>query len=319
MARLLALALCALALAAAPPAAARDTFLRMVSGPAGGNWYPLGAKLMEIAGRSIEGVAASNAPGGGGSNAQDVNRGDAEVGFSYAHTVLQAWNGAGPSGKRHENLRFVATLYPAAVQTAVPADSGIRSYADLRDRNISPGKAKWSGFEAAKLVFRYYGFGVEDVRANGGTVHHVSYSDSVALMRDGHIDAFTALTSVPQSSFIDLNFSVGIRLLPVEEEVRDRLLADHPGYIATTIPRGAYEGMDGDVPTIGAATVLVAHRDVPEEVVHGLTRVLWDSHAELAKVSPVWNGARPEGALASAGIPLHPGAERYYREAGLLR
>ncbi len=302
-----------------PSSAGADTFLRMVSGPAGGNWYPLGAKLMEIVNRSLEGVVTSNAPGGGGSNAQDVNRGDAEVGLSYAHTVLQAWNGTGPTGKKHPNLRFIATLYPAAIQTAVRADSDIHSYTDLHDRNISPGKAKWSGYEAAKIIFAQHGFGVGDVRASGGTVHHVSYSDSVALMRDGHIDAFTALTSVPQASFIDLEFSIGIRFLPVEDAVRAKILTTHPGYIETIIPKEAYESLDEDIPTIGAATVFVANKDVSDDVIYGLTRLLWEHHSDLVKVSLVWSGAKFENALSSAKIPLHPGAQRYYEEMGILR
>ena len=306
------------ALAATGPAAAADTFLRMVSGPAGGNWYPLGAKLMEIVGTSLEGVVTSNAPGGGGANVQDINRGDVEIGFSYGHTVHRAFTGTDRSGKAHPNLRFVATLYPAALQTAVPADSDIESYADLLDRNISPGKARWSGYEAVELLLSYYGFGVDDVRANGGTVHHVSYSDSVALMRDGHIDAFSGLTSVPQASFIDLNFSVGIRFLPVEADIRTRFLAENPGYVESTIPQAAYEDLAGDVPTVGATTVLVVHRDVPDDVVYGVTRLLWEHRDDFVAVSPTWRQARREDALQAAVIPLHPGAERYYADHGLL-
>ncbi len=300
------------------PAGAADTFLRMVSGPAGGNWYPLGAKLMEIVGTTLEGVVTSSAPGGGAANVLDINRGDAEIGFSYGHTVHRAFTGVDRSGKEHSNLRFVATLYPAALQTAVPADSDIQSYADLRDRDISPGKARWSGYEAVELLLTYYGFGIEDVRASGGTVHHVSYSDSVALMRDGHIDAFSGLTSVPQASFIDLNFSVGIRFLPVEDEIRTRFLAENPGYVESVIPQSAYENLANDIPTVGATTVLIVNKDVPEEIVYGVTQLVWDHHADFVAVSPTWTGARREHALQSATIPLHPGAGRYYAEHGLL-
>ncbi len=317
MVRLLVLLLLTGAALSAGPAAA-DTFLRMVSGPAGGNWYPLGAKLMEIVGTRLDGVVTSNAPGSGGANVQDINRGDAEIGFSYGHTAYRAFAGLDRSGKKHPNLRLVATLYPAALQTAVPADSDIRSYADLRTRNLSPGKARWSGFEAVELLLSYYGFGMEDVRAGGGTVHHVSYSDSVALMRDGHIDAFSALTSVPQASFIDLQFSVGIRFLPVEEGIRRRFLAENPGYVESTIPRTAYEDLAVDIPTVGATTVLIARASVPDEVVHGVTRLLWEHHDEFVAVSPTWQESRLRDALRAAILPLHPGAERYYADRGLL-
>jgi len=292
-------------------------FVRIVSGPAGGSWYPLGAAISEIVNKNVDGVAASNGPGGGVGNIKDVSKGNAEIGWSYGHTAYNGMNGKGAFDRTYPNVRYLATLYPAGLQTAVPDKSDIQSYADLKDKNLSPGKAQWSGFAAFKMVAGYYGFSIDDVKNNGGTVHHVSYSDSVALMKDGHIDAFTGLTSVPQASFLDLEFSPGIRLLGMETSVLDKILSENPGYIRMTVTQDDYKSLAQPIDTLGAVTVLVANKDLPDDIAYAVTKALWDNHGELVKVKKVWNSVRLEDGLLGAAIPVHPGAKRFCDEKGV--
>ena len=297
--------------------AASETFVRMVTGPAGGSWYPLGAKISEVWGKTVKDVATSSGPGGGVGNVKDVNKGDAEVGWSYGHTVYDAWQGAEAFGKEMKNVRHLATLYPAAMQTAVPKSSNIMSYADLKDKNISPGKAQWSGYAAYQMLIEGYGYSIDDVKQNGGTVHHVSYTDSVALMKDGHIDAFAAMTSFPQASLLDLEFSPGVRFLPVEDEVLDKILKRNPGYIKVEMTNDTYKSIDKPVATLGAVTVLVVSKDLSEDIVYQMTKSLWDHHGDFVKVKDTWNEVKLENALLGAAIPVHPGAKKYYDEKGV--
>ena len=300
--------------------ASAETFVRIVSGPAGGSWYPLGAKMAEIFGKHVSGISTSNGPGGGVGNVLDVNKGEAELGWTYGHTAFDGYTGAAPTFKAaNPNVRHLATFYPAGFQTAVLADSKIMTYADLKDKNISPGKAKWSGYAAFKMVAGKYGFSVDDVKKSGGTVHHVGYSDSVALMKDGHIDAFTGLTSVPQASFLDLEFNPGIRLLPLDEAILGGILKSNPGYIRIDIDGGDYKSIKKPVPTLGAVTIMVVNKDVPDDVVYNITKALWDNHADLAGVKKVWNSVKLENALWGAATPVHPGAMKYYSEKGVSK
>lgn len=294
-----------------------QTFVRMVSGPAGGSWYPLGAKMAEMFGKDVEGIATSNGPGGGVGNVKDVNKGDAELGWSYGHTAYEGFKGTGAFDKPQENVRHLATLYPAALQTAVPADSSIQSYADMKDKNLSPGKAQWSGYAAFQTVIENYGFSVDDVKNNGGTVHHVSYTDSVALMKDGHIDMYTAMTSVPQASLLDLEFSPGIRFIAMDGEVLDNIISTNPGFIRTELTSADYKSVTDPVSTLGVVTIMVVNQDVPDDVVYNLTKSLWDNHGELVKVKDVWNTVKLEDALLGAALPVHPGAQKYYDEQGV--
>ena len=296
---------------------AADEFVRIASGPSGGSWYPLGAKMAEIFGK-IGGISVSNGPGGGVSNVLDVNKKEAELGWTYGHTAFDGMKGNAPVFKStNPNIRHLATFYPAGLQTVVPTKSDIKSYADLKNKNMSPGKLKWSGYAAAKLIFDKYGFTVEDVKKNGGTIHHVSYTDSVSLMKDGHIDAFTALTSVPQASLLDLEFSPGVRFIPVEKSILAGILKNNPGYIELNITKDDYKSVSNPVPTLGAVTIMVAHKDVPDEVIYNITKALWDNHGDLAKVKKVWNSVKLKNALLGAALPVHPGAKKYYDEKGV--
>ena len=297
--------------------ASADTFVRMVSGPAGGSWYPLGAKIAEVLGSEVEGITTSNGPGGGVGNVKDVSKGDAELGWSYAHTSYNGYNGRGKFDAAQPNVRHFATLYPAALQTAVPKDSSIQSFADMKDKSLSPGKKTYSGFAAAELVFAQYGLTFDQVKENGGTIHHVGYTDSVSLMKDGHLDVFIAMTSVPQASLIDLDFNPGIRFVGIEPNVMDAILKENPGYLNTVIPAGAYKGTTEDVTTLGVVTVLVIHKDVTDEIAYNMAKALWDNHGELVKVKDIWNSVKLEDALRGAAIPVHPGAQRYYDEKGV--
>ena len=293
-------------------------FVRLVSGPAGGSWYPLGAKIAQVWGDGVPEIVTSNAPGGGVSNVMDVNAGNAEFGFAYGNSAHQGFNGLGKFRGKQENIRHFATLYPAAFQVAVRRDSPIRSYADLKDKNLSPGKAGWSGTVMSEAVLGAYGITFESIRAAGGTVHHVDYADSVALMKDGHIDVFLGVTAVPQSSFIALNFNPGIRFLEVDPPQMEQMLRENPGYIRTKIPLTAYEGLERDVNTLGLSTIMIVNKDVPDDVVYRMAKVFWESHALIAEVQSVWNGARLDDALAGTVVPVHPGAQRYYDEVGVI-
>lgn len=309
-------------LAAAPLALAgaqadAETFLRMVSGPSGGSWYPLGAKIMQVFDEKVEGVTTSNTSGGGIGNVKAVNAGDAEIGWSYAHTAYNGYAGKGKFDKAHDKIRHFATLYPAMFQVAVPKDSEIQSFEDMKDKNISPGKAQWTGTAFAESILKAYGISFDDIRANGGTVHHVSYTESVALMKDGHIDVFMAATSMPQASFLELEHSPGIRFIGLPEEKLNEIIEANPGYIPGVMPAGVYESIEEDIKTLGIVTNMVVSADLPEDLVYNMCKVFWENHAAFAEVKGIWNSVKLENALNGAAIPVHPGAEKCYDELGV--
>ena len=306
----------ALAAAAAMPVQA-DTFVRMVSGPSGGSWYPLGAKIMQVFEENIEGISTSNTSGGGISNVLSVNGGDAEIGWSYAHTTANGYNGVGKFNGKQEDVRHFATLYGSMFQVAVRADSDIKTFADMKDKNISPGKAKWTGTAFAESILGHYGVTFDSIRENGGTVHHVAYTESVALMKDGHIDVFMAATNMPQASFLELEQSPGIRFIGLPKEDQQAIIAANPGFIEGTMPAGVYSSITEDTHSLGIVVNMVVHKDLPEDLVYNMCKVFWENHATFAEVKGVWNRVEKEKALDGVAIPVHPGAQKCYDEMGV--
>lgn len=296
-----------------------ETFVRMVSGPAGGSWYPLGAKVMQVMDEQVPGISTSNGPGGGVSNIRDVSQKNAEIGWSYGHTAYNGYTGRGKFKRARKNVRFFATLYPAAFQVAVKRSSSIKTFYDMKDKNISPGKSGWTGTAFAETILKAHGFSFKDIQANGGTVNFVDYAGSVALMKDGHIDVFMGVTSVPQASFLDLNFSPGIRFIGLEPSMLSKILNDNPGFITGMIPKTAYKGLERDIPTLGAATVMVVNKDLSPSLVYAMCKVFWKNHAEFVKVKKVWKRVDPMAALTAAAIPVHPGAQKCYDEMGVKK
>ena len=303
--------------AAVGGAAQAETFVRMVSGPSGGSWYPLGAKIMQVFDEKIEGISTSNTSGGGISNILAVNDGDAEMGWSYAHTTYNGYVGKGKFKKAQPNVRHFATLYPAMFQVAVRKDSPIQSFSDMKAANISPGKAKWTGTAFAESILKAYGYGFDDIKKNGGTVHHVSYTESVSLMKDGHIDVFMAATSMPQASFLELEHSPGIRFIGMPKEKLDEIIKANPGYIPGLMPKGVYESVDHDLYTLGIVTNMVVSKDLPDDLVYNMCKVFWANHAAFLEVKGVWKTVTLENALNGAAIPVHPGAKKCYDELGV--
>jgi uncharacterized protein len=299
------------------PAAQAQTFVRMVSGPSGGSWYPLGAKIMQVFQDNIKGISTSNQPGGGISNILAVNGGDAQIGWSYAHTTYNGYTGKGKFKKPNPNVMYFATLYPAMFQVAVRKDSPIKSFEDMKNANISPGKAKWTGTAFAESILKAYGFNFEDIKKNGGTVHHVDYTESVALMKDKHIDVFMASTSMPQASFIELEHSPGIRFIGLSDDKLKQILHDNPGYVPGVMPKGVYESLDKDVQTLAIVTDMVVSKDLPTDLVYKMCKVFWAKHDDFAQVKKIWNQVKLKDALKGAAIPIHPGAKKCYDELGV--
>jgi TRAP-type uncharacterized transport system substrate-binding protein len=172
------------------------------------------------------------------------------------------------------------------------AGSNIRSYADLADKRIVPGKVGFSGEVLAKSILGVYGITYDSIKKKGGVVNYVGYADAAALMKDGHLDAYMAVTSCPQATIIDLNFRPGIRLLPVDKAHMKKFMEKYPGYVETVIPK--------------------------DDMVYHITKAIFENLPELAKIKKkAIAEVSLENGLRGAMIPIHPGAKRYYDEHGV--
>jgi uncharacterized protein len=299
----------------------QDNNLTITTGAQGGSWYPIGGAIADAMNKEIEDINVSSVPGGGTSNPKAVVGGKADIGFSYNSTLVSAENGTDPYDEKLEGLRAVAKIYDMAWHVITPADSGITSFNDIAESemkvNWAPNK-KGTGDEwIANKVIEEYGFSYEDIESWGGKINFVSISDGLSLLRDGHINLYSAHTLPPQSSFIEATMAVDSNFLSIDDDII-KSLNDKHGLVEVVIPAGTYEGQNQDVKTVTMPMIVFTREDVSEDVIYNLTKLLHEQSEKLSTVHQVFTNYNVETAWKDTGVDLHPGAEKYYKEIGVM-
>ncbi|MCZ7660851.1 MAG: TAXI family TRAP transporter solute-binding subunit [Xanthobacteraceae bacterium] len=304
---------CALAavLAAGLAGAAHAAEVRLMTGPQGGVWVPLGGQLKDMWEKAVPGLAVQSLPGAGIANVRGVEDGKAEVGFGNSISTVDAIAGNAPFNKPHANVCNVATLYPQYFQVVVTADSGVNAVKDLKGKAVSTQPRGNTGEQIANHILKVNGITYNDVKMS-----FVSYTDSVTQLKDGHAQAFMLGTTIPSGAVMDLAAAREIKLLDLSvHHAEMRKL--NPGYTLVTVPKGTYPKQDQDVKVIGYATHIVASCKLPADTVYAMTKAMAQNVATMATVNKAMTGLTPKAMAEDIGVPFHPGAAKFYAEAGI--
>jgi uncharacterized protein len=300
-------------LASAVPAAAQQ--VTMMTGPQGGSWVPLGGALKHMWEQAVPGLQIQQTPGAGIANVRGVDEGKAQIGFANSATTVDGIAGRAPYTKKVTKVCQVANLYPQYFQVAALANAGIRSYADLKGKTLA---TQPKGNTAEVLTGEILKLNGLSYNALAKVNFQASYTDAVALMKDGHAQVMTLGTTAPASAVMDLASARDMVLVPVDEKTMGALQKENPGYQRLTIRAGTYPKQDKDVPVIGYSTHIVAACDLPEDTVYKMTRAMAQNVDAMAAVVKPIKGLTPKDMAAGIGVPLHKGAAKFYKEAGVL-
>lgn len=295
--------------AAAAPASAQQ--LKLMTGPQGGSWYPLGGAIQNIIESNVDGVSVQVLPGAGISNVKGIQAGKAHLGFGNAVSSVDGVNGVAPFDEKATNVCQVATLYFQYFHMVAVAMPGLETVADAKGHGLTTQQKGNTGEQMTRDVLKVYGLGYDDLR----NVSHGSYNDSVSQLKDNQAQIFTLITTVPASSVMDLASARDIRVLEVPDEKLVELQKINAGYDKRIIKAGSYPKQDRDIQTIGTWTHLMAGCDMPEETVYGITKALAENVENLGAVVKAVAGLTTEDMATDVGVPMHPGAARYYKEA----
>ncbi len=293
----------------AVPATAQE--VRLMTGPQGGVWVPLGGQLKDLWEKAIPGFKIQSLPGAGIANVRGIEEGKAEIGFGNSISTVDALAGREPFNKPHKNVCNIATLYPQYFQMIVRADANINKVSDLKGKGITTQQRGNTGELITRQLLQVNGLTYNDVKMS-----FVSYTDSVAQMQDGHAVAFSLGTTIPAGSVLDLATARDIKVLDLSGSL-DAMRKLNPGYTLVTVPAKTYPKNDSDVKVIGYATHLVASCNLPEEVVYQMTKTIAANIPTLATVNKAMTGLTPKAMAEDIGIPFHKGAARFYKESGL--
>ncbi len=302
------------AAALAPLAASATEFINILTGGTSGVYYPIGVALSQIYGNGIaDSKVQVQATKASVENLNLLQQGKGELALALGDSVKLAWEGDADVGfaKPLDKLRGVAAVYPNYIQIVAARDSGITTLADLKGKSLSVGAPK-SGTELnARAIFAAAGMSYDDL----SRTEYLPFAESVELIKNRQLDATLQSAGLGVSSIRDLSSSIVVNMVAVPPDIVAKLGAP---YIATTIPAGTYDGQDADVPTAAVVNFLVTREDVPEETVYQMTKLLFENLPTLEAAHAAAKQIKLENALNGMPLPLHPGAERYYKEKGLM-
>lgn len=303
-----------LAIAAAFPAAASAQNITLMTGPQGGVWVPLGGQLKSMWEKAIPGLNVTATPGAGIANVRGVDEGKAQVGFGNSSSTVDGLAGNAPYPKKITKVCQMANLYPQYFQVVALADAKINTFADFKGKSVVTQPKGNTGELLTDLTLKLNGLNYQAL----SKINFQSYTDAVSMMKDGHAQVFTLGTTIPASSVMDLASARDINLVPVDDKTMAALRKQNPGYQRLIVKAGTYPKQDKDVAQIGYSAHLVVSCDLPEQTVYTMTKAVAANIGDMASVNKAMAGLTPKEMAADIGVPFHPGAAKFYKEAGAL-
>lgn len=304
------------ALVAGTVAAQQQQFINVLTGGQSGVYYPIGVSLSQSFAKDIPNVrSTAQVTRASAENLNLLQAGRGELGLSLADTISDAWNGNEEAGFRTklDKLRGFSATYNNYIQIVASADSGIRTIADLKGKRLSVGAAR-SGTELnARAILKAAGLSYSDL----GKVEYLPFGESVELIKNRQLDATLQSAGLGVASIRDLSTAVRIVVVPVPHDVVAKV--GDPAYQPSVIPANTYNGQTEDVPTAAIPNFLVTHTGVPDDTVYRMVKAMYDNLDTLHAAHSAARVIKRENAIKGMPIPLHPGAERYYREVGLIK
>ena len=299
-------------------AATSGTFFEIGGVIAGAISKPAGSPPCEHGGNcGVPGlVAVTQATQGSVENLRMVAAGQIESGIAQSDIVSWAYAGTGifAAAGPLKNLRAIASLFPESLQLVVRDDSAIQTLANLRGKHISLGQPASGTFADAHVVLAAAGLTEKDM-----TAEYLRPGVAATNVKDGTLDGFFIIGGVPVPAIRDLAAETPIRLIPVEDDVLAKMRESSTSYRRSTIPSGTYPGISAETPSIGFDALWIVSADAADDLIYAITKALWNDATQrlLEARAPLGKQVRVEDALDGLSIPLHPGAKRFYREAGL--
>lgn len=304
-----------LAAIVAMPAAAQTNIV-ILTGSTSGVYYPLGNAISNIFMKSIPGARSSvQVTRGSVENLNILQIGDGELAFSLGDSVSAAWKGNAESGFSTPlgKLRGVAAIYRNYIQIVVSEASGIKTLADLKGKRVSVGP-KQSGTELnARAIFAAAGVQHQDF----ARIDYFPFGQSAKMIEKGELDATLQSAGLGVDSIRQLSTAVPIRLLAVPNNIVTKI--GDAAYVPSVIPARTYEGQSTEVETATVVNFLVTREGLSDDTVYAMTKAIFTNLNQLAQTHPAARGITVKDAASGMPLPLHAGAERYYREIGLIK
>ncbi|CAM5796343.1 MULTISPECIES: TAXI family TRAP transporter solute-binding subunit [Brevibacillus] len=286
--------------------------LIIATGGTGGTYYPLGGGMADLIGKNAGVTATAQATGASAENIRLIRDKKADIAFTQSDIADYASKGENmfQQDGKIDAFQAMGALYNETIQIVVSSDSNIASVADLKGKRVSVG-APGSGTEMnAQQILEAYDLKFDDLQ-----LQRLSFADSAKAIQDGKLDAAFQTAGTPTAAITELAATKGVKIIPIDADKIDALIAKYPFYVKTTIPANTYQTVPEEINTVSVKAMLVIRADLSEDLVYKATKAIFENTDKLghAKAKEI----TIEEGLAGVSLPVHPGAKKFFEEKGV--
>lgn len=288
--------------------------IRMATGGNTGTYYAFGTAVAQVLTENTTAKFNVQATGASKANIQLIADGEVELAIVQNDVMDYAYNGTELfAGETITEFSALGACYAEVCQIIADPSAGIESVEDLKGKKVSVGDAG-SGVEFnAKQILEAYGITFDDIDKQ-----NLSFGDSADAFKDDKIDAFFCTAGAPTTAVMDLATSNAIKVLTIDDEHAAKLIESYPFYTQYTIPASTYNGMDGDAVTVAVKATFIVSNDLSEAAVYELTKALFENKEAITAAHAKGEFLDPQYAVEGISVPFHPGAEKYFKEVGVM-
>jgi uncharacterized protein len=307
----------AVVFAMGPVQAAERRFLSIASGWVTGAYYPFAGAVSRVAWKHLKAQnikVTAESSGASVANAKLISKDDTDFALLQNDIAYYAYYGKMMFKKPIDNMLGCMTLYPETIQIVARKDANINSVADLKGKRVSIGPLGSGTAENAKQILGAWGMSVDDIKSQ-----QLKASQAADYMKDGRVDAYFNTTAVGAAHIIDTCVLVPSVIVPISGPKADALMKEYTFYAKDTVPTGAYKGVDKPVETIAVMAMMVARASLEKEVVYSVLKAIYSDLDQVKKAHAKFKVIEVKKAMMGMSIPLHPGAEKYFKEIGVVK
>lgn len=304
----------------APATASAESFITIGTGGVTGVYYPTGGAICRLVNkdRADHGIRCSvESTGGSIYNLNTIRAGELDMGVAQSDWQFHAYNGTDAFAEQGANkdLRSVFSLHPEPFTVVARADAGIKNFNDLKGKRVNIGNPGSGQRGTIEVIMKAKGWTNSDF----ALASELKASEQASALCDNKIDAMVYVVGHPSGAIKEATTSCDSNLVEVNDSTIDMLVSENSYYRKATIPGGMYQGNPDDVVTFGVGATIVSSASVPDDVVYHVVKAVFENFDTFRKLHPAFENLSKEEMVRDAlTAPLHPGAEKYYKEAGLL-
>lgn len=282
-------------------------YLSILTGGVQGTYYPLGGTFADLISKETGIKTTAEVSQASAANMTTLQEGTKEIAFVQTDIAYYATEGKFMfDGNKIDTISALGALYPETVQLVTTDKTGIKSFADLKGKKISVGAPGSGTYANAEQLLEIHGITMDDIDPQ-----NLDFGESQDSLQAGQIDAAFITAGTPTGAVEALNAVANVLIIPVEDAKADELIKKYPYYAKDVVPSGTY-GLKEDVPTVSVGAMLAVINELPEDLVYEMTKAIYGNASSITH--PKGQFIKAETGLDGIGIPVHPGAQKYFDE-----